>query len=402
MKKILFLLGIIFVFSTNVEAASIPSSTSKTDYSTCIAFADTFRTISRAEGSYYYKYCYRVGCSSGKYFTTNMVNGAGFRCQNGNYNPYRKVTSNGCAGYTSSCSVVGGTYCTKVEYVDCNKTSSGQPFGTTTTTTTTKKPSNSGTTTRVTQRTTTKAKTTGRVTTKRVTSTSYKTTTTTRTTTTTTTTKKSNNANIKSIMLNKAKLNYHNDKKEYTVQAEASSTSVDVVVELEDPKSKYIVSGNTDMIPEEPATIKIIVTAEDGTKNEVIINVKRYNLKENGCALANIYIEGYDINFSRNTYDYSLQLEQKVKSLEITATPVDEEGANVEIEGNENLKNKDEITIRITGADESLCLYKIAIKKSNKLWLIVLLIIIIVAILGVGIYFLQARLTKSKGKYKYE
>lgn len=402
MKKFnLFVIGLISLFLFNITVGAAPIASSNLDYSSCNAFADVFKTITNAEGSYYYKYCYRATCSHGVYNKANMVSTSAYRCQNGNGTPYTNMTGDGCKSYSGSCSTTNTTYCTKVLFVDCNRKADGSKFGTTTRKTTTKR------TTTTTKRKTTKKTTTRRTTTKRPTTTKKTTTVTSTTiphttTSTTTTTKVLNNTNIKSIKIGTSLVDNYKNQDYIDVRVPVGLTDISVLVELEDPTSTYMVEGNTD-IPEGKFKMFIYVLSANGTERKVTIDVvDRYIPKSNVCDLANIYIEDYPIDFSRNIYEYKLALPKKVTSLDLEIVPVDSEKATYEIKGNEKLKNKSQITVVVVAEDGSECNYKINISKSSDVWKYVLLIIVLLGGLGTAVYFLFKYLKKSKGKYKYE
>lgn len=383
----------LFMFCPKVTA-SVPTASSNISYSQCLAFSDAFRTISDAMGgTYYYKWCYRATCSYGVYNKANMVANYGYRCQNGNGTPYTNVTSDGCKSYSGSCNTSNSTYCTKVTYIDCNRTSSGAPYqgGTTTT----KKTTTTTTTARISKTTTKKTTTTKRTTTKK--------TTTIPTSTTSTTTARpiSNNTNIKNLTINKTEIGYKNSKDTYTIKLPYDVSSVDVFVELEDERSTYEVTGNSEM-PNEEHQIKIVVTAESGEKRTVTINVKRYTTESNDCNLANIYIEDYSLDFSKNVYDYKLKLPKNVTSLDLEVVVSDEENATYEIQGNEKLKNNSKVVIEVKAEDGTLCYYTIKIKKSSNAWKYIVLIVLLLGALITASVFLYRYLKKSKGKYKYE
>lgn len=130
-RKIFVIVFMVSLFSYKMfttEASSIPVASNNLSYSDCSAFADIFKTIPETSGSYYYKYCYRATCTNGVYNKANMVSNSGYRCQNGNFDPYINVSSDGCADYEGECSENTSTYCTKVVYIDCEKTSSGDYY----------------------------------------------------------------------------------------------------------------------------------------------------------------------------------------------------------------------------------------------------------------------------------
>ncbi len=398
---ILVLLSLL-VTCGNVTAATIPKATSKTDYSTCIAFSDGFKNI---QTDYYYKYCYRASCSANVWNKADMAGVNGYRCSNGNGTPYTKVTSDGCSGYSGTCSKNGdGAYCTKVVYVDCDRVAGGGTYvspnrptaGTTTSrpVVTTKKP----TTVKPTTKSTTKRPSGNRTTIAPFTNPTKSTTT---TTTKVTTTKPINNTNIKKITVNDTDIKYTNTKDTYSLKLKYDITEVSVNVELEDERSTYSVTGNTEM-PNEDHQIKIVVTALSGDTKEITLNVKRYTTESNDCTLANIYSEDYPIDFSKNTYSYKLKLPKNVNSIDLSVVPSDEESATYQIEGNEKLKNNSKITIDVRAQDGTTCKYEITIKKSSNTWKYIVVIVLLLSVLVVASVVLYRYLKKSKGKYKYE
>lgn len=395
-KSLILIIGIFMFVSSTVLAA--PTGSSNISFGECYRFADGFKTIGTNEGSYYYKYCYRATCGSdSKYTLDPMTSIATYRCQNGNYEPYSQITSDGCSKYSGTCKTGSNPYCTRVEFVDCNRKKDGSVYqnggsGTTTKPTT---PSNNKTTT------TTRANSSGgnktTTTSRRVTTTGF----TAPTTTTTTLPQISSNNNIKSIKINGQDVRYKQDKSEYSVKLPYDMTDIEFTVELESKRATYQVIGNTNM-PNEDTVVKVIVTAENGDTREVNFNITRYSVETSDCTLANIFIEDYSIEFSKNKYDYTLTLPKNVKYLDMVVVPTQEQSATYEIRGNENLKNKSVIDIVVLSADGNECNYQIKIRKTSNTWKYVLLIILLVGALVTAFYFLYKYLKKSKGKYKYE
>ena len=396
-KSLIFIIGIFMFVSSTVFAA--PTGSSNISFGECYRFADGFKTIGTNEGSYYYKYCYRATCGSdSKYTLDPMTSIATYRCQNGNYEPYSQITSDGCSKYSGTCKTGSNPYCTRVEFVDCNRKKDGSVYqnggsGTTTKPTT---PSNNKTTT------TTRANSSGgnktTTTSRRVTTTGFTAPT---HTTTTTLPQISSNNNIKSIKINGQDVRYKQDKSEYSVKLPYDMTDIEFTVELESKRATYQVIGNTNM-PNEDTVVKVIVTAENGDTREVNFNITRYSVETSDCTLANIFIEDYSIEFSKNKYDYTLTLPKNVKYLDMVVVPTQEQSATYEIRGNENLKNKSVIDIVVLSADGSECNYQIKIRKTSNTWKYVLLIILLIGVLVTAFYFLYKYLKKSKGKYKYE
>ena len=395
-KSLILIIGIFMFVSSTVLAA--PTGSSNISFGECYRFADGFKTIGTNEGSYYYKYCYRATCGSdSKYTLDPMTSIATYRCQNGNYEPYSQITSDGCSKYSGTCKTGSNPYCTRVEFVDCNRKKDGSVYqngGSGTTTKPTTPGNNKTTTTRANSSGGNKTTTTSR----RVTTTGFTAPT---HTTTTTLPQISSNNNIKSIKINGQDVRYKQDKSEYSVKLPYDMTDIEFTVELESKRATYQVIGNTNM-PNEDTVVKVIVTAENGDTREVNFNITRYSVETSDCTLANIFIEDYSIEFSKNKYDYTLTLPKNVKSLDMVVVPTQEQSATYEIRGNENLKNKSVIDIVVLSADGSECNYQIKIRKTSNTWKYFLLVILLIGALVTAFYFLYKYLKKSKGKYKYE
>lgn len=400
MKKVSLLCLVIsmFLLTTTVNAA-VPVASNNLDATTCIRFAEGFKTINAlngARGDYYYKSCYRYDCTYGVYNRVNMTSSSGYRCNNGNGNPYVTTSSSGCKSYTGTCNTNRAYYCTTVEYIDCQKNADGSAYATITTTTTSKK------TTTTTRKTTTTTKTkTKRTTTKNNNTTKTTTIPTTTTTTTTTEPKKSSNCDLKRLVIFETKIKVDNKKNNYTIKAPYDITSLDIIAEPADKLATVEITGNENL-PNEESKVNINITAEDGTKKTVTITVKRYNGENDDCSLANIFIEDYPLDFDKNTLNYTLKLPKSTKSLDLEVIPTDELNAKYEIKGNEKLKDNSKIEIIVVAQDGTKCNYTIKIKKANNTWKYIILIILLVAALITSSYFLYKYLKKSKGRYKYE
>jgi hypothetical protein len=402
--KLIILIMSFFVFTSNVFADT-PTGSSSLSYSACSTFADGYKTIDSvngARGEYYYKTCKRATCEYGVYRTVNMAVSSGYRCNNGNGTPYVKVTSDGCSSYTGTCNTSSNaTYCTTVTYVDCQRSADGSAYSTVTTTTrviteaTTTKATTKKTTTTTTRKSTTKKSTTSTV---------YLTTTTTEptTTTTTTTTRKiSSNTNLSTLVIAGTDVKVDNNKDSYTIKIPEGITSIDIEATAEDEYTTIEIVGNDNLVDEE-GIISINITAEDGTKRTVTLNVKRYSGDNDDCTLANIYINDYPLDFDKNIKEYTLTLPKKVKSLDIEVVPTDELNAKYEINGNEKLKNNSVIDIVVVSENGTKCNYSIKISKNNNTWKYIVLIILLIAALIVSTLILYKYLKKSKGRYKYE
>lgn len=177
---------------------------------------------------------------------------------------------------------------------------------------------------------------------------------------------RSNNAFLGSITIDNGKLNFDRNVFMYDVRVLNEVSTINVVATPEDSKAKVEVNSPKSL-KEGDNKVIIKVTAENGATQEYSINVKRLKVGEvlgDNPNIANIVITGYNINFNPMTTSYNLKLDNKTKSLSISVV-MQEEGATYQINGNNDLKNGDIITINTTSMDGTQNTYKIIIEKSN-------------------------------------
>lgn len=177
---------------------------------------------------------------------------------------------------------------------------------------------------------------------------------------------RSNNALLGSITIDNGKLNFDKNVFMYDVRVLNEISTINVVATPEDSKAKVEVDSPKSL-KEGDNKVVIKVTAENGATQEYSINVKRLKVGEvlgDNPNIANIVITGYNINFNPMTTSYNLKLDNKTKSLSISVV-MQEEGATYQINGNNDLKNGDIITINTTSMDGTQNTYKIIIEKSN-------------------------------------
>ena len=188
---------------------------------------------------------------------------------------------------------------------------------------------------------------------------------------------------------------------EHDIRIPYNLDDVDIEVETTDKSAIYEIIGNKG-ISTEGGVITVKVTSSDGTSTTTVkFNVSRYTKEQADCSLANIVVEGYNLDFSSSVEQYTLKLNNNEKSLDLKVTPSQSE-ANYSINGNEKLKNNSKIKIIINAVDGTECSYQITVKKSSNF----LIYFLIVIVIGVALFFTVTRLreylTKGTGKYKYE
>lgn len=178
---------------------------------------------------------------------------------------------------------------------------------------------------------------------------------------------KSNNTNLKTLSIENVELSptFSADVLQYTGKINGyEEKEIKVVAEAEDTKSTVKIEGNTNIVVGENI-ITAEVTAEDGTKKTYKIILT--NEKETtSLALQSLKIKDVDLKgFSPDKFEYEVSFKD-LEKLEIEAI-ANEEGAIIEISGNENLIEDGEhlITIMVSSADGTQTVnYQI---KANKL-----------------------------------
>lgn len=176
---------------------------------------------------------------------------------------------------------------------------------------------------------------------------------------------KSNNTNLKTLKIEGGELTptFSSNVTEYSIKlVNHTENEIKVTAEAEDDKSTVKIEGNKNTALGENVIV-ITVTAEDGTTK--IYTVTATKEEATALGLSSLIIKDVEFDtFNSTIFEYKIDFENLDK-LEIEAV-ANQEGATVEIIGNENLVDGENIiTIIVTSADGSETVtYQI---KANKL-----------------------------------
>ena len=186
---------------------------------------------------------------------------------------------------------------------------------------------------------------------------------------TTTTTKKSSNADISKLSLSVEGLSFKSNQTTYNITVGEDINNISVKVTLAHSKATYSISGNKNLKAGNNV-IKIVVTAENGTKKTYKINVnKKGDIEDVSAELSNLIIEDmtFTTPFASTETEYTGSKMKYAEKLNILPYTVAEE-ATYEIIGNENLKEgENEIIIKVTSKDKSNTLeYKVKFNMMSK------------------------------------
>lgn len=404
MKKIFFLLTIMCLMPIRVVLATTSSTpvSNNLTFNECVNFQDDVKSYA-TQG--YFGHCKKATCYTGKWEVSYYISNDMIRCQNGNTNKYFEVYKNGCSRYSGSCTPSSTVnYCSMVIYYDCSRVKSGAKYQYATTKTTTKK------TTTITKKkttTTTKKKTT----TKKTTTTTKKNVTVPKTDVTTpvidptteptTVDSAFKNNFLSSIELSVGELVFSKLTTNYTIEVPIETTSITVKAIPENPESKVVIENNEEIDPDVPITITVTAPSQDVRVYKINVKYPK-DVSTTDNTLADLKIEGYKLDFNKNTYEYTLKVDKNVNELKIDATPSSDK-AKIEIQGNSELKNKSEIQIIVTPEEGQINYYTIKIKKSTNIILYIIIFIVIGLVIYIGLKLFRKLFTKNgEENYDYE
>lgn len=217
---------------------------------------------------------------------------------------------------------------------------------------------------------------------------------------------KSKDANLKELKIDKEGMTpeFDKDVTEYYLTTDLKVEQITVTATPSDEKAKVTVTGNK-KLKEGKNIITITVKAEDGTNKKYYIYVTKVDDVEKANAdLKSLEITNYDLSpkFKANIYQYNLNIGEDIQTLEIKAE-AEKENAKVEIEGNSNLQEGENIIkIKVTAEDgETVRTYKIntyisskkvEVEKESKLPAIILLIVTGSGIIVLGLFLIKKKM----------
>ena len=213
---------------------------------------------------------------------------------------------------------------------------------------------------------------------------------------------KSKNADLKSLKVNVEGMSPEFDKNttEYYLIVDLSVEKIDVTATADHEKASVKVTGNNSIKLGEN-TININVTAEDGTVKKYVINVTKVdNVELADASLQSIEISNYKIypTFKPDVYRYNLMVNNEIDKLDLVAK-AEKENAKVEITGNENLKEgenikeitvtaEDGVTVRKYRINTYVSPKKVELKKESKVPAIILIVILSAVVVALATFII--------------
>ncbi len=177
------------------------------------------------------------------------------------------------------------------------------------------------------------------------------------------------NNDLDSIDVKNYVIDFAADKTTYTVIVENNVEELEIVATAKEPTATVKVEVPKPLIVGSNEA-KITVTGTDKTTKVYVINIiKKAAGNDDITSTADVYlktldIENYKIDFDKKVDNYVLKVDYDLKILKINAEPSDDQ-ANVEIVGNNDLKDGSKIEIKVTSLDGTTKIYSINISKEN-------------------------------------
>ncbi len=217
-------------------------------------------------------------------------------------------------------------------------------------------------------------------------------------------------ANLKSLNITGAKIDFESETYDYEVTVSKSVEKLEVEAVANDTSADVKVDSPTLAIGENTVTITV---SNDGNQKTYTIKVNKLDTLDSNLAnLKSLKIKDYELDFKEDKYVYDLEIGD-VNYLDIdyeVLTP----GSTVEITGNMDLEDGSIVKIRVTYNDELTNVYELHIakvieeeNKNNipKIIIIIAIILILIAIIVLLIFKFRNKkkdIKKSEDNNKLE
>lgn len=186
-----------------------------------------------------------------------------------------------------------------------------------------------------------------------------------------------NDALLSSLSLSKAYINFDKNVFEYNTSVEFDDDSIDIYALAENGGDSVTIYRSSKGISEKISskdiklevgsnTIYIVVANHEGKTKTYSINILR---KEDGLNISSdtklrtLDVNGYDIKFDPNKYDYQVKIKRE-KTLLISATPQSNR-SEIFIRGNDNLTAFSTVRVKVVAEDGQSKEYNIDIQKDK-------------------------------------
>ncbi len=214
---------------------------------------------------------------------------------------------------------------------------------------------------------------------------------------------------LKSIIINagKVKINFSKDITDYALNT-YKLDALEIETQAEDKKSTVtVVKPDAIVIGNNIVTITVVSESKEERIYTLTINNTD---KEVDTTLKNLTIEGYEINFNKETLGYEIRYNSKYKDglkIYATTTTLTKDGVQIDDalldKTNKNIKPGSIIEIRVYASDDIETVYTITVLKDNRLnffFVIGMILIVVLAIVLVLIIRSKKKLNEATKKHE--
>lgn len=187
--------------------------------------------------------------------------------------------------------------------------------------------------------------------------------------TSSTSSSKSKDNNLESMTINNAKISpeFSSSVTNYNVTVPNGTKKLDLHYKTSSKSANVVIEGNNSLKSGTTNTVKIIVTAEDGSKKVYTLNVTISD-DESSNKLSSLKVKESNLypKFDSDINEYTIKLKKKSKKLTIDAVAKDK-SSKVEIIDNKNLdKNNSVVLIKVTDKNGYSNYYKLKVNTSKS------------------------------------
>lgn len=175
---------------------------------------------------------------------------------------------------------------------------------------------------------------------------------------------------LSSLTISGVDLKFNKNTTSYSFKVEHNIKNVTINAKAADSKATISGTGNK-TLKDYVNTFNVVVTAENRSKKTYTIKVIRKDADGNlgsvskDNTLKSLSIEGYEIKFNKDTLEYSIEVDNLVDSINVTASTNDK-NATYEITGNNNLSvGINPVKVNVTAENGEVKTYTINVNRKS-------------------------------------
>lgn len=221
---------------------------------------------------------------------------------------------------------------------------------------------------------------------------------------------RSSNNKLASLVVNGGELKpkFSSNTLNYKLDVPYSISSLNVNAKAEDSKAKVSVINQNNLVAEETTTVKILVTAENGSTRTYTISVTR-GKDPNKVLSKNNYLSGLNVSsgvlspaFNKNQKKYVVYVPYEVDKFSIDAQVEDTKYGKVKIDGPSKLSvGSNKYKVMVTAEDNSTAVYVVIVVRGENVLLQDLSSNIYLKSIKISDGKLKDTFSKDKFFYKY-